>query len=145
MLLVASDRACNFGLALLRIGIGAMFIIHGVPKLQGGSAVFAKVGGALTDLGVPGPPVLWGALAAGTETIGGLLLVVGFLVRPAAAALLGVMVVAAAMHIRQGHAFAQISHPIETGLACLALALAGGGACALDARFARRAQQKPAA
>ena len=74
----------DVGIFLLRVGIGAMMVMHGWPKLAEGQHAWEKVGMAMQHLGVYSYPAIWGFLAAMSETVGGALLVVGFLVRPAA-------------------------------------------------------------
>ena len=73
--------------ALLRITLGAVLIPHGLQKvfgmiggmgMAGNAALFDKLGYA--------PGWFWGGLVGCTELIGGALLVLGLLTRPAAAA-----------------------------------------------------------
>ena len=52
MLFHKLDRYRDMGLLILRVGIGAMFMCHGYPKIAGGPEVWTKVGGALSALGV---------------------------------------------------------------------------------------------
>lgn len=134
------DRCRDEGLLLLRIGIGAMFIGHGYPKLVGGPEVWTKLGGALALLGFPHFPTLMGLLAALAESLGGLLLMLGLFTRPALFFLLNTMVVAALMHLAKGDGFLKASHAIEAGILFLSLILIGPGRHSLDAWFhARRA------
>ena len=39
------SRHRDLGLLILRVGIGAMFMFHGWPKISGGPAFWAQVGG----------------------------------------------------------------------------------------------------
>jgi len=73
----------GLGLAILRIVIGVIFVAHGWPKLSGGVAGTAEF---LGSLAVPFPLMVAWFLAI-LETVGGLLLVVGYLVVPVAALL----------------------------------------------------------
>ncbi len=123
----------DFGLLFLRVGLGVMMILHGWPKLAGGEAVWVKVGGAMEHLGIAFLPAVWGFLAAVAETLGGFLLVIGFLTRPAALALTGVMAVATLMVYRtSGGEFREWSHPAEVGIVCLAIVLIGAGRYSVD-------------
>ena len=121
------ERYRDWGLLLLRLGIGGMFMGHGWPKLAGGAAKWAKLGKAMTHLGIDFAPTLWGFLAATSELLGGLLLALGLLFRPATMALLGTMVVAATMHVSKGDGFGGASHAIEMAIVFLALLLIGPG------------------
>jgi putative oxidoreductase len=110
-----------------------MLIWHGWPKLAGGLETWEKLGGAMGYLGVSLFPFVWGFLAALSETLGGALLVVGFLTRHAALALTATMVVATVMvyHTTQGN-FREWSHPAEVGIACFAIFLMGAGRWSVD-------------
>ena len=121
------DRHQRIGLILLRVGIGAMFIAHGWPKLFGGPAMWANVGGSMKYLGITFAPTFWGLMAALAETGGGVLLVVGFFVRPASAMMLFTMIVATVSHLAKGDPFSKWSHPVESGVVFLALLFLGAG------------------
>ncbi|HEX3384677.1 MAG TPA: DoxX family protein, partial [Mucilaginibacter sp.] len=60
----------NFGLLIIRIGLGILFIYHGLPKLLGGPTKWEHVGTATASVGIHFLPMLWGLLAAATETFG---------------------------------------------------------------------------
>ncbi len=77
-------------LLVVRVWLGAMMAYHGFPKLFGNAQGFADY---LSKLGFPAPE-LWAALAGGAEFFGGLLIIIGFLTRPAAIAVLITMLVA---------------------------------------------------
>ena len=126
------------GLLLLRIGLGLMFMVcHGGPKLFGGPELWAKVGAAMSHLGITVVPVAWGFLAAASEFAGGLCLMLGLFTRPAAAFMAVTMAVATTMHLHQGDGLSGASHAIEAGLVFLALLLTGPGRYSLDRAFAR--------
>jgi len=67
------DRHRDLGLLILRVGLGVMMMTHGIPKLAGGPAEWARVGGAMGRLGVHFAPTFWGLMAASSETFGGFL------------------------------------------------------------------------
>ncbi|HXH19493.1 MAG TPA: DoxX family protein [Chitinophagales bacterium] len=126
-----SEGQKNFGLLLLRIGIGVMFIMHGYPKLIGGPERWESLGAAMKNLGVEYVPVVWGFLGAITETFGGFLLMVGILFRPACLFLMFMMIVAASTHFDADNTlFKNImsaSHVIEAGILFLSLLFIGPG------------------
>ncbi len=117
--------AQEFGHAILRWGIGFMFLLHGWPKLAGGPERWEAVGNAMANLGVTFAPAFWGFMAGATEFFGGLLLIAGIAVRPAGALLLVVMLVAATKHISQGDGILGASHAIEDGIIFLSLLFSG--------------------
>jgi putative oxidoreductase len=62
----------NTGLLITRVGLGAMFIFHGYPKLMGGPEGWAGLGASTKFIGITFAPVFWGFTAALVETLGGL-------------------------------------------------------------------------
>jgi putative oxidoreductase len=123
----SSTRASDLGLLILRAGYGVMFIGHGWPKLIGGPEKWTKLGSAMEALGVTAFPTAFGLAAALAEFGGGVLLVLGLATRSAAVALLATMVVASAMHLRDGDGFPATSHSIEAAIVFLALLWLGPG------------------
>ena len=125
----AQDR----GLLLLRLGVGMMFaVVHGGPKLFGGPEVWGKIGMAMGHLGMNFMPVVWGFLAAASECLGGVCLMLGLFVRPAAVFLAATMGVAATMHLTQGDGLKVASHAIESGIVFISLVFIGSGRYGLD-------------
>lgn len=120
------------GLLILRIGFGVMFIIHGLPKLSGGVTAWTRVGGAMQYVGIDFLPAFWGFMAACSEVFGGVLLMLGFLFRPACLMLLATMAVAATMHFGKGDGFNVASHAIEDGIVFLSLLFIGPGKYSID-------------
>jgi len=130
------ERFRDLGLLVLRVGIGAMFMGHGWPKLAGGEKVWAQLGRATAHLGIDVAPVFFGFMAAVSEFFGGLLIALGFAFRPAALLLFGTMIVAATSHIRAGDGFIKTSHAVEAAIVFLALLLTGPGKHALATMLA---------
>ncbi|MGD8862019.1 MAG: DoxX family protein [Myxococcales bacterium] len=126
---MSSDNARHrdLGLLLLRVGMGAMFIAHGWPKLAGGPERWEKLGGALQAFGIDFAPTLFGLAAGLAEALGGLLLALGIFFRPALAALTFTMVVATAKHLDAGDGFIRSSHAIEAAIVFGSLILIGPG------------------
>jgi len=122
-----SDGQRNFGLLLLRIGIGGLFIFYGYPKLIGGIKMWEEIGKAMHHIGVDYVPVVWGFMAAITEVAGGVLLILGIMFRPVCFLMLFVMFVAAMHHFANGDGLAGASHAIEAGITFLSLLFIGPG------------------
>jgi putative oxidoreductase len=129
------ERLRDPALLIWRAGMGALFVAHGLPKLLGGPERWEKLGGAMKYLGIDLYPQVWGLCAALAEGVGGVLLIVGLLCRPAAASLLFTMIVASTMHLRSGDSLLEASHAMEDGFSFLALLVLGPGRWSLDARW----------
>ena len=78
-------------------------------------------------------PIAWGFLAAVTEGIGGLLLVLGVFYRPTCLFLCFTMIVATLKHFSEGDNFMMVtSHPFELAFVFLGLAFIGPGRFSID-------------
>lgn len=126
------SSATNTGLLILRIGIGIMFILHGIPKLAGGPATWDFLGSQMDIIGVGLGATFWGFMAALSESLGGLLLILGLFTRPAAFLMLFTMFMATLMHLTNGDGLKGASHAIELGIVFLAVILTGAGRFSLD-------------
>ncbi|MFC1631904.1 DoxX family membrane protein [Candidatus Omnitrophota bacterium] len=124
---MGSDKCINLGLLILRIGLGLMFIFHGLPKILAGPATWEGLGQALGLFGITFAPKFWGFMAAFAECFGGLCLLLGVLFQPACILLVVTMAVAAAMHLGKGDGLAGASHAIEAGIVFLGLLFTGPG------------------
>ncbi|HOY32445.1 MAG TPA: DoxX family protein [Bacteroidales bacterium] len=125
-------QATDIGLLILRTGIGIMFILHGMPKLTGGPATWDFLGAQMNIIGVGFGFTFWGFMAALSETLGGLLLIPGLFVRPAALLMLFTMIIAALMHLSSGDGLKGASHAIEMGIVFLSVIFTGAGRYSLD-------------
>ena len=122
----------NLGLLVLRVGIGVCFMLHGWPKISGGTGTWEWLGNTMPlTLGLP--PVFWGFIAAFAEFGGGLLLTLGLFTRLAAVLMAITMAVAFNMHRAKGDNFDTFSHALESFFVFAALTQLGAGAWSLDA------------
>ena len=125
-------RFRDFGLLLMRVGLGVMMFFHGLPKIQGGPEKWKALGGAMAHLGIQFFPHVWGFLAAFAETGGAVLLVIGFFFRPAALMLAITMAVAVTMHVKTGDGFGDWSHAAELLIVFVGLFFVGPGRYSID-------------
>ena len=132
----------DFGLLLLRTGIGVMFILHGLPKLMGGPEVWAQVGKAMELVGITQAPVFWGFMAGFAEVVGGFLLAMGFLFRSACILLLITMIIATTRHMMGGDGFGGYSHATEAAILFFSLLFIGPGKYSLDRKVFMKKQPR---
>lgn len=123
--------AKDIGLLVVRLGVGAVFVVFGWGKCQGGAEVWGKLGGAMGAFGITFWPVFWGFMAMFSELVGGAMLMLGLLVRPFAALMCFTMVTATAMLVGQGEGLMKYAHALDMAFVFAGLALAGGGRFAL--------------
>ncbi len=131
-LLSSFSKFRDTGLLILRAGLGICFIMHGYPKLAGGEQMWTMVGGAMSSMHIDFGHTIWGLLAAVAETLGGLLLILGFLFRPACIFLTITMIVASVAHLTKGEGFNGASHAIELAVVTFSLLFIGPGKYSAD-------------
>jgi len=123
------DRLQPLGLLALRLVLGAIMIAYGYPMVFGGLQRHAAF---VQSLGIPA----WlGYVSAFVELGGGILLVVGFLTRCAALAVLINMLVAIfAVHFKHGFT-GEGNYQFPLALAAIAFSLmfSGAGPISIDA------------
>lgn len=133
MLTNASNKFNNFGLFILRVGIGAIFVIyHGWDKIMDGPDRWEKLGHNMSNLGINFLPTFWGFMAAFAEFGGGILLILGLFTRPAAFLMAFTMLVAVLKSMAAHNSF---THPLEMLAVFTALIFLGAGKWSLDARI----------
>lgn len=130
----------------LRLPLGIIFAAHGAQKLFGwfGGYGLEGTGQWMASIGLA-PGYLMALLAGGAEFFGGLLLILGLLVRPATAVLAVTMLVAIfGVHIGNGLFMSNNGYEFALALlaAVVALAISGAGRASLDAALARPADAR---
>lgn len=129
------EKYRDFGLLVLRIGIGLSFVYRGWPKMSGGMERWEQIGGAMAVFGIAIVPVFWGFLAAFSEFIGGMAIAAGLFFRPACLLLLVTMIVAAASHLDRGDGLGRASHAIEMAVVFFSFLFLGAGRLSLDEKL----------
>jgi len=129
------DKYRNLGFLILRLGIGGMFMFHGYGKLFAGPELWAKVGGAMANVGITFAPEFFGLLAALSEFGGGLCLILGLFFRPACFFMFFTMLIASITHLSKGDGLNGASHAMEAGILFFSLMFIGPGQYTLDEKL----------
>lgn len=125
---------------VLRIPVGIIFVAHGAQKLFGwfGGYGLEGTGQFFATVGL-NPGYLMALLAGAAEFFGGLALILGLLVRPAAAALAFAMLVGiVAVHLGKGFFVSNGGYEYALALlaASLSLLFSGAGRLSVDRTIA---------
>lgn len=132
----------GFAPLALRLPIGITFMAHGAQKLFGwfGGYGLEGTGQWMASIGLT-PGYLMALMAGSSEFFGGLLLIIGLLIRPTSAMLAFTMLMAiVTVHLDNG--LFMSNNGYEFGLALLAatvsLAISGAGKMSIDSMIARK-------
>ena len=132
--LTTSYSSHQFWDAILRITVGLCIAFgHGLGKIAGGSEKWMVIGSlGLKSIGVESFHTFFGFMASFSEFVGGILLAIGFLVRPSAILLTITMAFAVLFHFKSGEfgEFAAIY-----GMLFLYFGLTGPGRFSVDAKL----------
>jgi putative oxidoreductase len=129
-----SMRQLSLGLAVLRIAVGIVFMLHGYQKLFGMG--FAGVSGMFAHMQVPLPGVM-GPFIALLEFFGAIALILGLLTRLFALGFAFDMLVAWLLVLRH-NGFSHYELEFVLCASSVALVLMGGGEFSIDALLGRR-------
>ena len=126
------SRYTNYGIALLRISLGVMFIAHSVV-LKYFTYTLAGTAQFFESIGLPG---FLAYVVFGMEAVGGILLVLGVRTREVSAALLPILAGALWVHAGNGWVFSGANggweYPLYLIVLTAAQVLLGEGAFALS-------------
>ena len=126
-------KHADLGLLIGRLGVGVIFVVFGWQKLSGGQVAWTHLGHAMAGLGITFMPNIWGLVATLSEFVGGFLLILGFLFRPAATLIALTMLVAAVSTFREHpHSFTQYSRAIEMFCIMIVFIFVGPGKYSLE-------------
>jgi putative oxidoreductase len=122
---------------ILRVGLGfTSLFLRGIWQLAGGPERWAEMGGAMAYLGISFAPVFWGLAASLAEAVGGLCLLMGLFVRPAAALLiLTMLVICVYVFATSGTLMMARAHGVELAIGYTALLFLGPGKLSLDRKL----------
>ena len=121
----------DIGILILRVFPSfAMFLNHGINKISAGTAKWEKLGSSLTDLiGFESLKIFFGFMASYAESLGALLIMLGFFTRFSSFLLFFTMVVASLKHYFEGE-FSELA--FIYGCISFALIISGPGKYSVD-------------
>jgi putative oxidoreductase len=135
------NTRAGYGITVLRIIVGIIFMAHGSQKLFGmfGGYGLEGTGQYMASLGL-NPGYLMALMSGSAEFFGGLGLVVGLLARPAAVVLIVMLVIAIlSVHIHNGLFMANNGYEFALALlgGAIAVLIEGAGRLSLDRSIAK--------
>jgi putative oxidoreductase len=123
---VTNGRFQSWGLAILRIAVGIVFLTHGYQKVF--KMHLGGVSGFFGHMGIP-LPALAAIIVMAVEFGGGILLITGLATRiPALLMAIDMLVAIFAVHVRNGYLKSGGELPFLLLAGAICLALTGGGA-----------------
>jgi len=126
----SSPGGLDLGLFVLRVGFGSLLASqHGFGKMS----ALGKFVEGVASRGIPFP-WLFGTAAALSEFLGGLLVALGLLTRPAAF-FVSITMLVAVFQIHAADPFAKKELAVTYALAAIAILIAGPGRFSVDARW----------
>ena len=133
-------RLADLAWLALRLTVGLTLVPHGMQKAFGafGGSGMGGVAAMFDKMGYPAPTLLaW--LVMLTELVGGTLMAIGFLTRPAALALTVFMAGAILTHFPRGFFWTSggFEYPLMWGVAGLFFLIRGGGPYSVDRAIGR--------
>lgn len=131
------ERHVETGHLILRVGLGFVSLfLRGIWQLAGGPERWADMGGAMAHFGITFAPVFWGLVGSLIEAVGGLCLLIGLFVRPAAALLILMMlIICVHVFITNGTLMMARAHGLELAIGYTALLFMGAGKFSLDRKL----------
>lgn len=132
----------GFDTLALRLAAGVIFTAHGAQKLFGWFGGYGLEGtaGWMASIGIE-PGYIMALMAGSAEFFGGLLLILGLLVRPSAIVLAITMVVAiVAVHLENGLFMSNNGYEFALALLAISIGLAvrGAGSLSLDSTIQQK-------
>ena len=128
----------DLGLLIIRVSVGLIFIYAGYNKFLAGENTLNAIGANIKYLGLDVgtnniSTLFFGVLAAATETIGGLMLVIGFFFRISSLMLFVTMLVATLLMMDKSvPELGEFGFPMILGLVSIGLLFTGPGRYAVQ-------------
>jgi putative oxidoreductase len=124
-------KYADFGLLLLRVSIGVLFLIYTAPILMSGPGAWSHFGAGARNLGIHSHFQLWGFIGALLGCLGAVLLIFGLFFRPGVLVLL-VLAIGHAIGVKHGSGFRTALPSIEMCFVFLGILFVGPGKYSVD-------------
>ena len=121
----------DFGLLLLRVSIGVLFILYTAPALMSGPSGWSHIGAGARNIGIHSHFQMWGLIAALLGCLGGVLVIFGLFFRPGILVLL-VLAIAHAIGVKHGSGFRTALPSIEMCFVLAGILFVGPGKYSVD-------------
>lgn len=128
----------DLGILIIRAGVCGILIHAGLGKFKGGHETLMAVGANLKNIGITvgtdnAVALFMGIMAAGSQLVGGALLLLGLFPRTATSFMLATMTVATAtVYARSGGDFGEYAYPAVVAVTLLGLLFTGAGRIAIS-------------
>jgi putative oxidoreductase len=124
-------KYADFGLLLLRVSIGILFILYTAPALMGGPSAWAHFGAGVRNWGIHSHFQMWGFIGALLGCIDGVLVIFGLFFR-AGILVLFVLAIAHAIGVKHGSGFRTALPSIEMCFVLAGILFVGPGKYSVD-------------
>lgn len=132
-----SPQLLQIALCFMRIGIGAITLILGIPKMSG-PATWINLGQTfMFPLGIRFLPIVWGFLGGCSQFFGGIALALGLGTRIGSFCLIVMMIIAVLWHLKRGDPFQVYSYPLSLIFVYSTFLIIGAGNTGLDIYFVK--------
>ena len=121
----------EFGLLLIRVSIGVLFILYTAPALMGGPSAWTHFGAGVRNWGLHSNYQLWGFLGALSGCVGGVLLIFGLFFRVGVLLLL-ILAIGHAIGVTKGASFRFALPSIEICFVLAGILFVGPGKYSVD-------------
>jgi putative oxidoreductase len=124
-------KYADFGLLLLRVSVGVLFILYTAPALIGGPSAWAHFGVGARNWGIHSHFQIWGFVAALFGCVGGVLVILGLFFRPGVLLLL-ILAIGHAIGVKHGTGFRNALPSIEMCFVLAGILFVGPGKYSVD-------------
>ncbi|MEY2509016.1 MAG: putative oxidoreductase [Verrucomicrobiota bacterium] len=124
-------KYADFGLLLVRVSIGVLFILYTAPILMGGPSAWAHFGAGARNLGIHSHAQFFGFVAALLGCVGAVLVIFGLFFRPGIL-LLFILAIGHAIGVKHGSGFRTALPSIEMCFVLAGILFVGPGKYSVD-------------